>query len=43
MKMKSIITAFGIVLHALVLAEGKYMLIEMEKTEGTNIQICLKH
>jgi len=31
--MNSIISSFGIVLHALILAEGKYVLIEIEKPE----------
>jgi len=31
--MNSIISSFGIVLHALILAEGKYLLMEIEKPE----------
>ena len=41
--MNSIITSFVIVLQALILAEGKYILIEIDKPEGIDIQICLKH
>ena len=36
--MNSIITSFGIVLHALIVAEGKFVLIEIEKPEGINIK-----
>ena len=43
MKMNSIISSFGIVLHALILAEGKYLLMEIEKPEGISIHISLKH
>ena len=40
--MNSIISSFGIVLHAIILAEGKYMLIDIEKQEGIKIQISWK-
>ena len=37
--MISIITWIGIVFHALIPAEGKYILMKIEKQEGKNIQI----
>ena len=37
--MNSIITSVGIVLHALFLAEGKYLLMEIEEPKGKGIQI----
>ena len=43
MKTNSIIALIGVVLHALILAEGKYILMEIEKTEGKNIPIYLEY
>ena len=40
--MNSIITSIGVVLYALILAEGKYILVEIEKPEGKSIHICLE-